>query len=142
MYDDILLATDGSGAADRAAEHAVAQASQFGARLHVLHAVAPGLADVISSDSVGELVSDAETEGEEMVEGVAEQARREGVEAVTHVEQRAPHEAVLEYTEENEIDLVVIGSRGKSEKSLRDRLLGGVSTKVVYLSDVPVMTVR
>jgi nucleotide-binding universal stress UspA family protein len=142
MYDDILLATDGSGAANRAAEHAVAQASRFGATLHVLHAVAPGLTDVISSDSVGELVKGAETEGEEIVEKVADEARGEGVEVVTHVEQRAPHEAVLEYAEDNEIDLIIVGSRGKSEKSLRDRLLGGVSTKVVYLSDVPVMTVR
>ena len=142
MYDDILLATDGSETADRAAEHAVAQAREFGATLHVVHAVAPGLADVISSDSVGKLVKDAEEEGEKIVEEVAEKARAEGVKVVTHVEQRAPHEAVLEYADENNVDVIIVGSRGKSEKSLRDRLLGGVSTKIVYLSDVPVLTVR
>ncbi|MFP4189154.1 MAG: universal stress protein [Halobacteriales archaeon] len=75
-------------------------------------------------------------------DAVAEKARAEGVEVRTHVEQRSPHEAVLEYAEENGVDLIVVGSRGKSEKRLRDRLLGGVSTKVVYLSDVPVLTVR
>ncbi|MFP4174562.1 MAG: universal stress protein [Halobacteriales archaeon] len=142
MYDDVLIATDGSETADSAAEHAIAQAKRFGATLHVVHAVAPGLTDVISSDSVGELVRDAETNGEEIVENVAEKARAEGVEVRTHVEQRSPHEAVLEYAEENGVDLIVVGSRGKSEKRLRDRLLGGVSTKVVYLSDVPVLTVR
>lgn len=141
MYDDILLATDGSETADRAAEHAVAQADRFGATLHVVHAVAPGLTDVISSDSVGELVEDAEERGTALVNGIADDARAEGVEVVTHVEQRAPHEAVLEYAEENDVDMIVVGSRGRSEKSIRDRLLGGVSTKVVHLSDVPVLTV-
>lgn len=142
MYDDILLATDGSATADRAAEHATAQAREFGATLHVLHAVAPALTDVISSDSVGELVEDATGEGEDLVERVAERARAEGVDTVTHVEQRSPHEAILGYAEEEGVDLIVVGSRGRSEKSIRDRLLGGVSTKVVYLSDVPVLTVR
>jgi nucleotide-binding universal stress UspA family protein len=142
MYDDILVATDGSETAERAADHALTLAAEFGATLHVVHAVAPGIADVISSESVGELVHDAERSGEGIVEAVAERARSEGVDVVTHVEQRAPHEAVIEYAEENAVDLIIVGSRGRSEKSLRDRLLGGVSTKVVYLSDIPVLTVR
>jgi nucleotide-binding universal stress UspA family protein len=142
MYDGILLATDGSETAERAADHAVALASEFGATLHLVHAVAPGITDVISSDSVGELVHDAEETGEELVEKVADRARAEGVDSVTHVEQRVPHEVIIEYADENEVDVIVVGSRGRSEKSLRDRLLGGVSTNVVYVSDVPVLTVR
>lgn len=142
MYDDVLLATDGSDSAQRAAEHAVAQAQEFDATLHVVHAVSPRITEVLSSDSVGDLVRRSEEVGEELVEEVAQDARSNGVEVFTHVEQRAAHEAVLEYAEKNGIDLIVVGSRGKSEKGLRDRLLGGVSTKVVYSADVPVLTVR
>jgi nucleotide-binding universal stress UspA family protein len=142
MYDDVLLATDGSDSAQRAAEHAVAQAQEFDATLHVVHAVSPRITEVLSSDSVGDLVRRSEEVGEELVEEVAQDARSDGVEVFTHVEQRAAHEAVLEYAEKNGIDLIVVGSRGKSEKGLRDRLLGGVSTKVVYSADVPVLTVR
>jgi len=142
MYDNILVATDGSEHSARACDHAVETAVRFDARLHVLHAVSPRLSDVFSSDSVENLVGDATEHGEEVVEEVAAEARKAGADVVTHVEQRVPHEAILEYAEENDVDLIVVGSRGRSEKSLSDRLLGGVSAKVVYTAEVPVLTVR
>ena len=141
MYDDVLLATDGSEAAERAAEHATEISLRFDARLHVLYAVSPSLPEVMSSEDVESALKDATDVGEELVEGVAGTARDEGVDAVARVEQRAPHEAILEYAEENDVDLIVMGSRGRSERSLRDRLLGGVSAKVVSTSEKPVLTV-
>jgi len=142
MYDDVLLATDGSEAAERAAEHAVEVSKRFDARLHVLHAVSPPLSEVLGSEDVERALEEATEAGEDMVEEVAERARDEGVDVVTRVEQRAPHEAVLEYAEEKDVDIIVMGSRGSSEKSLRDRLLGSVSEKVVRTSEKPVLTVR
>lgn len=142
MYDEILLATDGSEPASRAAKHAVEHARKFDARLHVLYAVSPGIFDVFSSESVEGLVDDVTERGEQIVDIVAEEARAEGVDVVTHVEQRVPHEAIIKYVDENGIDLIVLGTRGRSEKGISDRLLGGVSNKVVYLSDVPVLTVH
>ena len=142
MYDEVLFATDGSEPAERAAEHAVEICRRFDARLHVVHAVSPSLTKVLSSEDVESALDEATSAGEEIVEDVAEKARAGGVDVVTHVEQRTAHEAILEYIDENGIDLVVMGSRGRSEKSIRDRLLGGVSAKVVRMSEKPVLTVR
>jgi len=142
MYDEILVGVDGSEPASRAAKHAVGQARCFDARLHVLHAVSPRLFDVFSSDNIEGLVDDATERGEKLVETVADEARADGIDVVTHVEQRVPHEAIIKYAEENGIDLIVLGSRGRSDKSISDRLLGGVSSKVIHLSDKPVMTVH
>ena len=142
MYDEILLATDGSEPSSRAADHAVEQARAFDARLHVLHAVSPRVFDVFSSDDVRGAIDEATERGERLVGELEERAGSEDIDVVTTVEQRAPHKAIAEYAEENDIDLVVMGSRGSSEKSIGDRLLGGVSSKVVYTSDVPVLTVH
>lgn len=142
MYDDVLLATDGSEAAERAAEHAVEVSKRFDAQLHVVHAVSPSVSEVLTSENVSSALEQATEAGEEIVEGVTEEARDEGVEAVGSVVQRSPHEAVLEYAEKKDTDIIVMGSRGRSEKSLRDRLLGSVSAKVVSTSEKPVLTVR
>jgi len=74
MYDNILVATDGSEHSARACDHAVETAVRFDARLHVLHAVSPRLSDVFSSDSVENLVGDATEHGEE----VRRRGRRRG----------------------------------------------------------------
>ena len=142
MYDEILLATDGSEPSSRAAKHAVAQARSFDARLHVVHAVSPRVFDVFSSGNVKELIDEATERGESLVGIVEEEARAEGVEVVTQVEQRAPYEAITEYAEENDIDLIVMGSRGRSAKGISDRLLGSVSSRVVYAAEIPVLTVH
>jgi len=142
MYDEILLATDGSEPSSRAANHAVEQARVFDARLHVFHAVSPRVFDVFSSDDVRGAIDEATERGESLVGEVEEEASAEGVEVVTHVEQRIPHKAISKYAEENNVDLVVMGSRGRSEKGIGDRFLGGVSSKVIHTSDMPVLTVH
>jgi nucleotide-binding universal stress UspA family protein len=142
VYDEVLLATDGSEPSSRAAKHAIEQACAFEARLHVLHAVSPRVFDVFSSDDVKGAIDEATERGQRLVGEVEEDARSEGLEVVTHVEQRAPHKAIAGYAEENNIDLVVMGSRGRSDKSIGDRLLGGVSSKVIHTSDAPVLTVH
>lgn len=142
MYDEILLATDGSERATRATKHAVEQARAFDARLHVIHAVSPRVFDVFYSDDVKGAIEEATERGEGLVEAVEEEASAEGIEVVTRVEQRAPHKAISKYAEENDIDLIVMGSRGRSEKGIGDRLLGGVSTKVLHTSEVPVLTIH
>ena len=142
MYDEVLVATDGSEPAERAVEHAVEICRSFEACLHVVHAVSPRLFELLSTDSVKRKLEEATESGESIVEEVADAARTKDVEVVTHVEQRIPHVAIAEYVEENDVNLVVVGSRGRSEKGIGDRLLGSVSTKVVYTSDVPVLTVH
>ncbi|MCU4742077.1 universal stress protein [Halobacteria archaeon AArc-m2/3/4] len=139
MYTRILLPTDGSETTDRALEHALDLATQYDAELHVLYVVD---ATVFANDvETGAIVEEFETMGNRIVDHVIQQATDAGIEPTrTSVVRGTPHKRILEYTDENEIDLVVMGTHGRS--GLDRYLLGSVTEKVVRLSDAPVLTVR
>jgi nucleotide-binding universal stress UspA family protein len=82
-----------------------------------------------------------EAEARRVVEETASRARQHGVDSVT-AETRlgVPTRAILDYADEYDPDLIVMGTQGKT--GLRRYLLGSVTEKIVRLSDVPVLTVR
>ena len=138
MYDRILLPTDGSDASDRAVEQAIGLARETGATLHVLFVVedipyAPELMDDEVEGRLREM-------GEEALEQIRARADEAGVEIETALREGAPHTAILEYADEAAVDLVVMGTHGRS--GLDRYLLGSVTERVVRTADVPVLTVR
>jgi nucleotide-binding universal stress UspA family protein len=165
MYDQILYPTDGSSGSKAAAAHVKQLASAFDATVHVLYVVDtthPGggmtgasLADADSgfsggggADGEGGMVGDQSDGGTrraaltERAESVVEEAAStfEGVESVTAVEYGTPHSAILEYADDHAVDLVVMGTHGRT--GVERYLLGSVTEKVVRLADPPVVTVR
>lgn len=137
MYDDILLPTDGSDAAERAIAVAIAAAEAHDARLHVLYVAdtnTPSLSNV-----QGEVRDVLESRGDEVVESAARRARLAGVETVTEVVQGGPSRTVLSYVDERGVDLVVMGTRG--ERDVSTLLLGSVTDHVLRDCPVPVVTV-
>jgi nucleotide-binding universal stress UspA family protein len=139
MYDHVLLPTDGSDAAADAAEEAFAVATNNDATLHVLFVVdeTAGPLNIRGGDKRFE---EAEAEGEEIVNELAEQAKQAGVETVIcTVQQGTPDETIIEYADEN-VDLIVMGTHGRS--GLDRHLLGSVTETVVRHSNPSVLTVR
>ena len=64
-----------------------------------------------------------------------------GVDAVrTAVVRGRPDEEILGYADENDVDLVVMGTHGRT--GLTRYVAGSVTERVLRLSDVPVLTVR
>jgi nucleotide-binding universal stress UspA family protein len=139
MYDEVLVPTDGSEAAEAAIDHAVDVASTYGARLHALYVVDTS---VYSSLEVGvETVVEALTEeGEKAVERVAERAGAADVPVETHVVTGTAHPTILEVADEVDADLIVMATHGR--RGIERYLLGSVTERIVRKSDVPVMTVR
>ncbi|WP_418284923.1 universal stress protein [Halorubrum sp. DTA46] len=165
MYDNILYPTDGSTGSDAAAEHVRLLASTFDATVHVLHVVdtrhaGMGMSGAFLSDDgtglsgkseegggfgmVGERpdfdeVNDALSErGSSMVEEAAEAFG--DIDTVTAVELGNPHSVILDYADANDIDLIVMGTHGRT--GVERYLLGSVTEKVVRMADPPVVTVR
>lgn len=138
MYSDVLLATHTGE--ERAVDHAIDVCREYGATLHVLYAVDPSTWNALGGD-VANTIEKLEDEGHDTVEAVAARAMEEGVEIVTTVVERVPHEAILEYARENDVDLIVMGA-STYEGRLRSSLLGGATDKVVRSSEAPVLTVR
>jgi nucleotide-binding universal stress UspA family protein len=137
-YTDILVPTDGSGGAEAAIGPAADVARTYGARLHALSVVDPMAmgVDVRSSAILEELEEAART----AVETVEKEATRASVAAVeTAIERGNPYRGVRSYVEEHDIDLVVMGTHGRS--GIERHLLGSVTEKTVRTSPVPVMAV-
>ncbi|GGI96890.1 universal stress protein UspA [Halobellus salinus] len=138
MYDRILLATDGSPTADRAASHAVALARQSGADLHAVYVIETRTAydnAIVDPETVRE---NFRTEGETALTTVANRASPE-LAVATAVRDGVPHEELLAYVDDHDIDLVVMGSKGAS--AFKTVLLGSVTEAVLDAETVPVLVV-
>ena len=139
MYNEILVPTDGSPAAEAAIDHAIDLAEKYSARVHGLYVVdATAFASI---DAGSEMVVEAlEQEGERAVEEVSDRAAAAGVEAETNVVTGTAYRSILDYVESEGIDLVVMGTHGR--RGIERFLLGSVTERVVRSADVPVLTVR
>lgn len=134
MYDRILLPTDGSATAEAAMEHAVDLATRYGADVHVLHVVDARQYDT----SIESAVEPLRKRGREYVDRLAGAADAD-VSVTSAVEVGRPARRILAYAEEHDVDLVVMGTRGRG--GLPDRLLGSVTDYVVTHASVPVHVV-
>jgi nucleotide-binding universal stress UspA family protein len=139
MYDDILVPTDGSPASDAAIDHAIDLAAQYDATLHALYVVDGTAYSTLEAGS--EIVVEAlEEEGESATERVTAAAADAGVSVDSTVTSGTAYRSILDYADENDIDMIVMGTHGR--KGLDRYLLGSVTERVVRTSDVPVLTVR
>ena len=141
MYETILVPTDGSDHAERAAAHAFALAAAFDATVQVYSvADVSAAAGPFNAGGVsGEFVERVEGEAESAVESTAALAP-DGVTVETGVVKGQPGKEVLAAVDDTDADLVVMGTHGRS--GVDRLLLGSVAERVVRSSPVPVLTVR
>jgi len=141
MYDNILLPTDGSSKAEHATARAFDLARTGDATIHVLHVIAPGLpSSELDSAELEGVRQQSEKRGREATVRIQDRATNLGLDAVRAVHEGVPYRAILGYIDENEIDLVVMGTSGRTEDE-RVRL-GSTTQRVITYADVPVMAVR
>ncbi|MHC3437580.1 universal stress protein [Natrialbaceae archaeon A-gly3] len=141
MYDDVLIPTDGSDTVPETLTHGLEIASNNDATVHALYVVDTRVTSAADDDTRTDLKSSLEREGEVAVADVAERAEERGLEAVTSVLEGTPSKTILDYADEEDIDLVVIGTRGKSPRE-KVTSLGSVSERVVDNASLPVFVVR
>jgi len=147
-YSRVLITTDGSENAEVAVPHGTAIAQRYDSAVHVLN--------VVDLQAAGGLFNAGGLE-EEFVERLDARGQEAVDRAVTEIGESAPDltvktavertksfegaaGGVREYVEENEIDLVVMGSHGRS--NLGRQLLGSVASGVLRTVDAPVLVVK
>ncbi|GAA0209415.1 universal stress protein [Halobaculum roseum] len=139
MYDDILVPTDGSPAADAAVEHAVTLADRFDATVHALYVVDATAYSAIEAGT--DVVAEAlETEGEDAVGRIAAAADDADLPVIESVISGTAYRSILDYADEHGIDMIVMGTHGR--RGLDRYLLGSVTERVVRSANQPVLTVR
>jgi nucleotide-binding universal stress UspA family protein len=142
--DSILVPTDGSDGAVAGARRGIDLAVTLGASLHVLSVVdtdeaGPPLG-LLDADERAEQERLLEAEATGAVEAVAGMARdRLPGDVTTAVERGAPATAVADYARRHGIDLIAMGTRGRS--GLERALLGSVAEKTIRTASIPVFAV-
>src|SRR5919199_1249689 len=140
----ILVPTDFSKHSANALTYAAAFAEKFGAELYLLY-VAQDLA-VFFPDAVSAApppVPPVEEITAAARESLQRLVREQGLERLrVHTEacQGTPFAEIIRFAREKEIDLIVMGTHGRS--GLAHVLLGSVTEKVVRKAPCPVLTVR
>ena len=139
MYDTVLFPTNGSEGADAALAHALELARKHDAEIHVLFVVNTTYAGsgAVEATTTVESLRGA---GDRVVAETVERITDEGVDAVGEVRDGEPYRVILDYADESDCDVIVMGTHGR--RGLDRYLLGSVTEKVVRASDVPVLTVR
>jgi nucleotide-binding universal stress UspA family protein len=141
FYRNIVLATDGSENTQRAISYGIELAKLSGATVHALYVV--DTPSIISEDwtagkeTIYEIIR---ADGEKVVSKVKKIGEASGVEVREVILDGYPSNEIIDFAENNNIDLIVMGTLGKT--GLEKFLMGSVAEKVVRGSKVPVMVVR
>lgn len=138
MYQHIVLATDGSDNALRAARHAVTLAKFGNTKVEILYVADFKKAkyEVLHAESNEAL----DYERRQKVRPVEDLLLAENISYDVKILHGEPGPTIVEYVNEQGADLVIIGSRGLN--SLQEMVLGSVSHKVVKRVKAPVLVVK
>lgn len=147
MYTRILVPTDGSDVAQGAVDHAIDLADTHGAEIHALYVLdtdamsitlGPEQVDRISQGQFGQM-TELRERAEAATGYVRDRANERGIDVVEHHAGGTPHEMIADFVEDEDVDLIVMGSHGRS--GVRRALLGSVTERTLRSTVVPVLVV-
>lgn len=142
----ILFPTDFSDGAEHAFAIADSLAQRYGAELHVLHVIvwasahlSPSFLYGISAEEQDKLLATARGHTDDKIAGTVPPDRKylHKVSQVTHI---SAAEAIVNYADQNDMELVVMGTHGHG--AIKRLLLGSTAEKVVRLAPCSVLTVH
>ena len=148
MYKYILVPTDGTELADRAVREASRLASALGSKLLILHVLSPmELPHHVEGGALTRLpravlLEEAESQERQFMDRAVKMATDAGVSATpAFITGTSPYEAILHVAEEQQCDLIVMASRGRS--GFASLLIGSETNKLLtHVKDTPVLVVR
>ena len=139
MFENILVAVDGSKHSDAAFDVAMDIAQKYGSQLFVLHVFQGGTGS-------GTLVSsgvedDNRSIGQEILNSYEETAKERGLQNVRMLLQEGDAaQRIMETASEVKCGLLLLGSRGRG--GFKELLLGSVSHKITNHADCPVLLAK
>ncbi len=135
MIRNILVAVDGSEISSNAAKRAIELAEKYSSDLMVLYVIPPNF----RNDEIFDL---ALVNGQKIVDEVKQEATVRKLNIHTQVlsDESSVTKAIIEYSEKNDVNLIVVGTRGIS--GIKRMLLGSTASGVVRYSHCPVMVIR
>lgn len=148
--DKILVGIDGSESSMKAADYAVELAGKQGGQVIALNVVVSQLGYAYSSGAFGlvtpsginDLLEKSKQEAQVWFDNIGRKASARGVRLKTEIvaSPTSAGPAIVDYADKNGVDLIVVGTRGRSGFS--KLLLGSVASSVVTYASCPVTVVK
>jgi nucleotide-binding universal stress UspA family protein len=136
-YEHVVIPTDGSEFAARAAAHGLSIADRHESDVHVVYVVDEATYNL--KDSPRSIVGLLKDGGQRAMDDIAAQARNRDLAFDTEVLRGTPEDEVLAFADGVGADLVVLGTRGRAATS--DQLLGSTTARVIERAGMPVLAV-
>lgn len=144
-----MVAIDGSEHSFNAAKYSLDLAKVYGAQIHAVTVTYVPKSDQLSQKDVlsRSLIEDnidnnAEKNAGKWFEDLIDSAKENNIQLKPELinSARPVDYVILEYAEEHEIDLIVVGTRGRT--GFKKLLLGSVASSIVTYSHCPVMVIK
>ncbi|MXV63901.1 universal stress protein [Natronorubrum sp. JWXQ-INN-674] len=137
MFDTILLPTDGSEYAEAAADTGLELAQTHDATVHVVSVADTGpLGDLRLPGDAASAKDAMRSQAREFVDVIVERAEAADLDVTGTVLQGPPESELLEYARNNDVDLIVMGTRGRG--GVHRMAMGSVTDHVIRFGDIPV----
>ncbi len=141
MYERILLPLDGSPLAEQALPHAIVMAERFHSEMILLRVLIPLPKPPTTTEAaLQRAAEEMAIFAREYLDRVAASVQEHGITVQMVTVGGRPHWQIINYAETNQVDLIVMCTRGQS--GLSRWLMGSVSDRVVRGANVPVLMVR
>jgi len=142
MFKKILVCLDGSSLAEQILPYAVEEAQHFGSKLVLLEVTIPP--SVVVESTTGyyhatplEKIQREDNVSRAYLESLAQPLRDKGLDMECVTLPGKPGETIVSYADENEIDLIALGTRGRS--GLGRLVFGSVADYVLKKSGLPIL---
>lgn len=139
---NILIPYDATEFANFAFDQALDLSLKLQSKLFVVTVIGPGLSTTgMSLSRAQEALSEHMEEAKTFLDKVKSKASKKNVKInVEIINDSSAASGILRFAEENKIDLIIIGSHGRS--GLTKALLGSVTSGVIKKADCPIMIVK
>ena len=137
MFSRLLLATDGSDHSHRAADKAIELANLSGEGCIEIVYVVDGNK---SKSDVLQYGDSASLKREKLLSVFRDKFKKAGIYSKVTILHGVPAETLIDYTNKNSFDCLILGSRGRSR--VQTMILGSVSHKVMKHVNIPVLLVK
>lgn len=132
----ILVGVDGSAASREAGRRAIEVAKSYGSEIHALY-----VTNIPAERSLRYGVTrEAEQQGWEILKQVVNEGKEQDVPIVTAIRGNVPEECLASYAQENNIHLIVVGSKTGSMGF--DMFCGSVVERIISLTSCPVLVAK
>ena len=142
-FQKVLVGYDGSEASKKALNKAIELVKLSNGELHIVGVVRPfefAAVDFILPEEIEEYEKEEISKEEKYLREALDIARSNGIDAITKVLEGEPAEELMDYADNNDCDLIVVGHRGVG--GFKRMILGSTASNLVKYANQSVLVVK